>query len=196
MKIKKGEWFLGIFTAVYIIAFALYYLSIKDYEFMWYIFVMLFFVILIVSTLRKTNFDYITLWGLSLWGLVHMIGGGVPVNGTVVYGLEIIRLFNIGDTYVLKMDQVIHAFGFGVATLVAYQLLHPRVKRMNKGLLYGMCFFMAIGAGALNEVVEFLAAVFIPSTGVGGYYNNSLDLVFNSIGSLIALVFIHFKYKV
>jgi hypothetical protein len=195
MNLRKGEWLLVIFTALYIIGFAWYYLSIQDYEFMWYVFVLVMFALLVASTLRKSNFDYVALWGLSLWGLFHMVGGGVPAGDGVVYGLEIIRLFEVGDTYVLKMDQLIHIFGFGVATLVGYQLLRPRAKKMSRGLLYGLLFFIGMGGGAINELVEFAAVVYFPETGVGGYFNTGLDIVANGVGVLIALVLIHFGYE-
>ncbi len=196
MYLKKGEWFLVIFNLAYILAFAFYYLNIKNYEFLWYVFVLLFFAMLIGGTLRKTNFDYITLWGLSIWGLLHMSGGGIIVNGNVLYALEIIKLFDIGDTYVLKFDQFVHAFGFGVTSLVAYHLLKPHLNsKANYKIIYPLIFAIAIGAGALNEIVEFLAVVSFPKTGVGGYYNTALDLVFNGIGSIIAILFVHFHYR-
>ncbi len=162
---------------------------------MWYVFVLVFFGLLIGLTLRKTNFDYVALWGLSLWGLLHMSGGSLVVNGNVLYALEIWHLIDIGDTYVLKFDQFVHMFGFGVTTLVAYQLLKPRIKEMHQGLLYGFLFFLAMGAGALNELVEFLAVVVMSETGVGGYFNTGLDIVANAFGSVIALVFIHLWYE-
>ncbi len=160
-----------------------------------YVGVLVFFSVLILATLKKTNFDYITLWGLSIWGLLHMSGGSLRIGDNVLYALEVFRFLEVGDTYVLKFDQVVHAFGFGVTTLVAYHLLKPRISKMHKGLLYGLCVFIAMGAGALNEIVEFLAVVILPKTGVGGFYNTGLDLVFNGLGSLIAVIFIHFYYK-
>ena len=196
MKLKNGEIFLLLFTAAYILAFSIYYLSVKNYEFIWYIFVLVFFALVIGGTLRKTNFDYVILWGLSICGLLHMSGGGIVINGNVLYALEIFKFFNVGDTYILKFDQIVHAFGFGVTTLVFWHLLKGNLnKNYSRGLMYIIVFAAATGAGALNEIVEFLAAVFIPSTGVGGYYNNSLDLVFNAIGSLIALTYIHISKR-
>jgi hypothetical protein len=41
------------------------------------------------------------------------------------------------------------------------------------------------GAGALNEVIEFLTKITVPHTDVGGYYNTALDLFFNMMGSLM-----------
>jgi hypothetical protein len=40
---NKGQWFILIFTIAYILAFLFYYLNIKNYEFLWYIGVILFF---------------------------------------------------------------------------------------------------------------------------------------------------------
>ena len=196
MTLKKGEWILMIFTIAYILTYSIYYLSMGNYEFVFYIFVLVFFAILIMATLKKSKLDYIALWGLSLWGLLHMSGGGLIVAGDVLYRLEIIHLFDIGDTYVLKFDQFVHAFGFAVTTLVAYQLLRFQLKdKANYKLIYPLLFFIATGAGALNEIVEFLAVVILPQTGVGGYYNTLLDLVSNSAGSILALFFIHFYYR-
>jgi len=58
MKLRKGEWFIAIFTFVYLIAFFIYYFGIRHYEFMWYIFVVGVAMALIILTLRRTNFDY------------------------------------------------------------------------------------------------------------------------------------------
>ncbi|MEM3112946.1 MAG: DUF2238 domain-containing protein [Candidatus Pacearchaeota archaeon] len=196
MKLKKSEWFLIFFNLAYIITFALYYLSIKNYEFMWYVLVLVFFFLLIGLTLRKTNFPLGVLWGLSLWGLFHMAGGGLIVGDGVLYKLEIIRLLDIGDTYVLKFDQFVHAFGFGVTTLVAWHLIKPYLNnKTNYKILYVLLFAISMGAGALNEIVEFIAVVVAPETGVGGYFNTALDLVFNGIGSIIALFIVHFRYR-
>ncbi|SRR3989344_2717828 len=195
MKLKRGEWFFVLFNLAYIIPFTIYYLSIKNYEFLWYVVVLVGFALLIGLTLRKTNFDYLALGGLSLWGLLHMTGGGLIVGENVLYAFEVWKIANVGDTYFIKFDQFVHAFGFGVSTIVAYQLLKPRIKKMNLSLLYGLCVFIAMGAGALNEVVEFIAVVVAPATGVGGYFNTGLDLVSNMIGSFIALIIVHLKYE-
>jgi len=47
----------------------------------------------------------------------------------------------------------------------------------------------------LNEIVEFFATVILPETGVGGYINTSLDLVFNLLGALIAMGFIYWHER-
>lgn len=196
MRLKKEEWAIFFVNLIYIAAFALYYLSIKNYEFLWYIGVMGFFICLILFTLNYTKFDYWILIGLSFWGFLHMAGGGIVVNGDVLYAFEIFKIFEIGDTYVLKFDQFVHAFGFCITTLVAWHLLKDSLKEsFSYPIVYGIIWFVAMGAGALNEVVEFIAVVLFPETGVGGYYNTALDLVFNGIGGFIGIFIIHFRRK-
>jgi len=195
-KLKKGQWFLLFFNALYVIGFSIYYISIKDYEFLWYVVVLVFFFLLIGLTLHKSKFDYLTLWGLSIWGLLHMAGGGLIVNGNVLYALKIIHLFNIGDTYVLKFDQFVHAFGFGVTVLVVWHLLKPYLNnKTNYKIIYPLLVAISMGAGALNEIVEFMAVVAFPQTGVGGYYNTALDLVSNMFGAIIGVCIVHFRRK-
>ena len=137
MEFKKNFWPVIIFTLLYVLVYAFYYLSIKNYEFLWYIFILLFFFGLVLLTIKKTKFDSVILWGLSIWGLLHMSGGGLIINGDVLYNLEIIKLFNIGDTFVFKFDQFVHAFGFGVSTLVAYHILKPYLNKKTNMILFG-----------------------------------------------------------
>lgn len=192
---KKGELYLLVFNLLYVIGFAAYYISIKNFEFLWYVLVLVFFLVLIVSTLHKTKFDYIILWGLSIWGLLHMAGGGVPVGDSVLYGYELLPLLdNGGDFFILKFDQLVHVFGFGVATLVVYHMLKPYLKENTRwGVIYFILIVAGSGLGALNEIVEFAAFITLSETGVGGYANNALDLVFNTVGAILAVIFIHVR---
>ncbi|MDP6527374.1 MAG: DUF2238 domain-containing protein [Candidatus Pacebacteria bacterium] len=192
---KKGEWFLALFNLLYILGFGGYYISIKNFEFLWYVAVLVFFFLLVVLTLKKSKFDYTILWGLSLWGFLHMAGGGVPVGDGVLYGYQLLSLVdNGGDFFILKFDQLVHAFGFGVATLFIYHLLKPYLnEKTNWGAVYAILIAAGSGLGALNEIVEFVAVVSFPETGVGGYANTALDLVFNIIGATLAVIFIHVR---
>ena len=51
----------------------------------------------------------------------------------------------------------------------------------------------ALGFGALNEVIEFIATLLVPETNVGGYRNTGWDLIANLCGATIAaaLIWIH-----
>jgi len=194
MELKRGHWFVIFFTLAYVLAYSIYYIIIKNFEFLWYILVLVFFFALILFTIKKTKFDYLILWGLSIWGLLHMSGGGLVINGDVLYNLQIIHLFNIGDTYVLKFDQFVHAFGFFVTALVAFHLLKGQIKgKPNWTLVYIASALISVGLGGINEVVEFVATVSIENVNVGGYYNTALDLIANTIGAFLAIFFMRVR---
>lgn len=177
--------FLIGFNLVYLFGFAGYYVYIKNFEFLWYVAVLLFFFILIATTLHKTKFNLITLSGLSLWGLLHMAGGGIKIAGDVLYGHTLIPLLGEGELTILKYDQLVHFFGFGVATLVIYQLLKPQLRTdANWQMIAFILIISGAGLGVLNEIVEFVAVLVFTDTNVGGYYNTSLDLIFNTLGAL------------
>jgi len=188
MKLERGHWFILLFTLAYVLAYAFYYISIRNFEFLWYILVLVFFFTLIFFTIEKTKFDYLILWGLSIWGLLHMSGGGLIVNGDVLYNLQIIHFFNIGDTYVLKFDQFVHIFGFFVTALVAFHLLKKQIKgNPNWTLIYVASALISMGLGVVNEIVEFIATISIEQVNVGGYYNTALDLISNAVGAFLAI---------
>lgn len=194
MKLKKGHWFIVLFTIAYVLAYSIYYLSIRNYEFLWYILVLAFFFGLIFFTLERSKLDYFLLWGLSIWGLLHMSGGGVIVGGDVLYNLKLFHLFDIGDTYVLKFDQVVHVFGFFVTALVAFHVLKEQVKgKPNWILIYIASALISIGLGTVNEIIEFIATIGITEVNVGGYYNTLLDLISNAIGAFLAIFFMRIR---
>ena len=196
--IFRKYWFLILFNIIYVTVFAVYYLSIKNYEFLWYVAILLFFLTLILATLKRSRFDRVILWGLSLWGLMHMAGGGVRMGGKVLYAWPIVHLFGGGESLVFKFDQFVHFFGFGVATLVFYHLFRAYLsegRAVNWTVLYPLIVLGGMGLGALNEIIEFIAVVIFGQTGVGGYWNTALDLVFNMLGAIGAVIFIHFYYR-
>ena len=188
MTLIKQHLLLVLFNALYVLAFGAYYLSIGNYEFLWYIAVLVFFLLLIGATLHTTQFSKPILWMLSFWGLAHMAGGGVEVNGAALYALELFHIIGSGDAFILKFDQVVHFYGFFVSTFVIFHLL-SRFVGVEKGFktLLLVSALSSIGLGAINEIVEFIAVLAIPETGVGGYLNTSIDLVFNTLGAVTAI---------
>jgi hypothetical protein len=193
---KKSFWVLITFNLIYILWATIYYVSIRNYEFLWYISVLAFFFVLILTTLKKSHFDLPILWGLSIWGALHMAGGSINIGGEVLYNFVFVNLFSFGDNIIFKFDQLVHLWGFGVTALVAFHLLEPYLnKKTNYKVIYGIVIAAAMGAGALNEVIEFIAVLVSPNTNVGGYYNTATDLIFNMIGAILATVIIHFRRK-
>ena len=165
-------------------------------EFLFYIAVMLVLMAMLWVVHRRIGLTAGALWGLSLWGLAHMAGGllTVPTSWPTAEGSDVLyALWLVPER--LKYDQVVHAYGFGVTTWVCWQgmraafridgdRLSPTLGRMVLSASAGL------GFGALNEVVEFMATLLLPSTGVGGYVNTGWDLVANLVGATVAVALI------
>jgi len=124
-----------------------------------------------------------------------MLGGVVMTNGKVIYTFMIYPI--VGEPYnILKYDQIIHAFGFFVGTLVMYYVLKKYLTRPFGWLAVGIVVAMAgLGLGALNEIVEFMMTVLLPNTNVGGYENTALDLISNFIGAILAVFYLKRREK-
>lgn len=197
--IRKGEVALIVFNALYVLGFTIFYVLKKNYEFLAYIGVLVLIGIVIMTTLRKSKLNYLALWMLSIWGLLHMLGGGLIINGHTLYATHIVDIVQgEGQFYILKMDQVIHFYGFLTTAIVIIQLLKLGFRDIKKNpkLAVFLAWIGSMGLGALNEVIEFVAFISIAHTGVGDLYNTGLDLIFNMAGAFVgALIGLHLERK-
>lgn len=192
-----------LFTSAYLIPAIGAAVWTHNGEFVFYSAVMVIQAVLVIVTHRRCSFTQPVLWGLSVWGLAHMVGGLVPVpeswpvNGPirVVYSWWIIPNR-------LKYDQVVHAFGFGVMTFVCWEGLTAVVRSLRPaepwrptfGVLL-LCIAASTGFGALNEVIEFVATLLVPETNVGGYVNTGWDLVSNLVGAAAAAIWLRLAWS-
>lgn len=192
--LKKGQLPIFFANSMIVLIFVGIFLAKQNYEFLIYVGILVFFMVLVLATNKKVNYSNGLLWGLSIWAIAHMAGGGVYINGVKLYATMLIPI--IGEPYnVLKYDQLVHAYGFGVTTFLMWHLLKPLLiqkKKLHWTRLSIILVMAATGAGALNEVIEFTATIFDPGNGVGGYINNAIDLVSNLIGASIAMAMIYF----
>ena len=194
MFLKKGQLPILIVNLILILVFGSIAISRKNYEFVAYIGVIIFFFILILATNKKHDLSNGILWGLTTWALMHMVGGLIIVKEQVVYKLTLINLIETSNFVILRYDQFVHLIGFGVATLIAYSLLKPYLnKKVNMKVLSVLIVLLGMGVGALNEIIEFFAVLALPETGVGGYYNTMFDMVFNTLGAILAVIWINIK---
>jgi uncharacterized membrane protein YjdF len=195
MLLTRREVPILIANLIYVPIFTIIAWRGANYEFLLYVCVILFVGAWILLKQRQIRFDPAILWGLTVWGLLHMAGGNLHVGGGVLYGLVLYPL--IPHLEILRYDQLVHMFGFGVATLIAHHLLRPYLREGidRWGTLSFLIVLMGAGFGALNEIVEFIAVVVMPETGVGGYENTLLDLVFNLIGGILAVGFLALQRK-
>jgi len=175
--------FMFLYTAI----FSVYAFLNSNFEFVYYTIIM---IVLVLYVYKKQH----SLWlsngiviGLALVGLLHLIGGGFQINGTRIYD---VYLFGS----LIRYDNFVHGVGSFVATFIGYNLIHPYAKKNILGKMPGFAFVLlliALGIGAINEIVEFGAVLlFDAGARVGDFYNTGWDLVFNTIGSLVAISFI------
>jgi len=188
------NWILIIFNLAYIIPFSLYYIYIKNFEFLWYVLILVILFVILIFSQKKLEFSQWVLWGFSIWGLLHMMGGGLRIDGDVLYALELIPIWVTENFYVLKYDQFVHGYIYFIIVFALWHLAKRYIKKDSpKALMITGVALASMGIGALNEFAEFLPVLFLEYTGVGGYYNTAWDIVFNSLGAFIASLIIYFK---
>lgn len=124
----------------------------------------------------------VVLWGLAAWGFAHMAGGLIEIDERVIYEMSL-------DGGQMRLDKVVHFFGFGFAALAGYELVRASVgPRARAGSLAIVAFFIGLGVGAVNETVEFLITLLPQESNVGGFSNTGWDLVANTAGAAVAAI--------
>ncbi|MEK6875676.1 MAG: DUF2238 domain-containing protein [Nanoarchaeota archaeon] len=195
MFLKRGQLQILIANILLILIFLPLAIKKENYEFVMYIGVIIIFFALIVATNKRNNLGNFVLWGLTGWALIHMCGGFVYINGARLYEIMVLNIIKTESIYLFRYDQLVHMYGFGVATLIGYDVLKPYLNfnKINWKVLSALLVLIGMGLGALNEVIEFLAVVTVPQTGVGGFYNTAWDLTFNMVGAIIAVIIVNLR---
>src|SRR3989344_4251795 len=153
--------------------------------------------ITIVSFLHlKYKFSTLSLIGFSVWGIGHMLGGSTLLTKERLYVYVIYPLFTSGDTIIFKYDQLMHFYFYLVATIMIYEIFKNYVKKESNWFVLSIfLIFASIGVGAFNEIIEFMPVLFLGNTGVGGYYNTLWDIIFNTFGAIVAVIYLSFIRK-
>lgn len=190
-----------VVTFLYLIAAVVMALTRKNWEFL-QVYIPFFIVAAMIVAFmhRRVNFSLTILWSLSLWGVMHLAGGLVRLPDGWDYDgpHQVLYSWWIAGRW-LKYDLVVHAFGFGACTWLAWEALRASVQqRLGRKLfpsvgMIALCVFTGMGLGALNEIVEFIAVLSLPETNVGGYLNTGWDLVANLTGCCFAGLLILFR---
>lgn len=185
-KLSRHERRVVLFTSAYLFAGVIYCLVSGNSEFLFYIFfVMIPAIVIIAALLPFLSIPSWAVWGISIFGLMHILGG-ISIGPGTLYDFVLFPLLNNGPDGLtfIRYDQIVHTFGSALAALYAYYCF-ARFP-IPRFWLFIIAALAAMGLGSLNEVVEFAAKNLFPHTDVGGYYNNTLDLVFNMIGATVA----------
>ncbi len=187
--LTKHHWYIIAFSALYLLAGGIYFLRDFNNEFVIYVAVIVAIFIGVFTTLRQTQFPIWMLWLLSVWGLMHVAGGAVQIGDGVLFAYKICPFLDLGgDFYILKYDQFVHAYLYGLVALMAHHTLRVPLNVTGHTFLVGLAAaMMSLGISGLNEIMEFLIAVTLEENGVGGYENAMLDLIFNFSGAVLAL---------
>jgi hypothetical protein len=135
---------------------------------------------------NRFRFSGVVLLGLTLWGLGHLAGGIVELDGgdRIFYNVVFGRWFHV--------DNIVHFIGFGTAGLAFWEALRAGwLADVEVGPVATVAFIAVLGCGvgAVNEVVEFAFTLLVADSQVGGYQNTGRDLVANLLGGLTAGVY-------
>lgn len=128
---------------------------------------------------RTARFADSTLMALALAGIGNLAGGVLLVGDGPLYSAAV-----LGD---IRYDKVFHALATGVAGWACYEAVR-RWGVARRGAAIFVAVMMAGGAGAFVEIIEYVGSVIFENTSVGDYGNNMLDLVANTAGSVVGVV--------
>jgi len=176
------------FAAAYLIGWTVYGFAIGADATIAYLVTVIVVIALVMLLDQRVGFSSWILWALAVWGFAHMAGGLVPFGDGVLYNA------GLGGS-VIHYDRVVHALGFGVATVACWETLvalNPTVV-MTPGTA-ALAALMGMGVGAANEVVEFAASHLFASN-VGGYENTGWDLVANLLGCTVAATALYVRRR-
>ena len=134
----------------------------------------------------RFRFSRVVLVGLTLWGLGHLAGGIIELDGgdRIFYNVVFARWFHF--------DNIVHFIGFGTAGLACWEALRAGwLGDVEVGPVATVVFvaLLGCGVGAVNEVLEFAFTLVVKDSQVGGYQNTGRDLVANLLGGLTAGIY-------
>lgn len=134
--------------------------------------------------LRRAALPALLAAGLAVAAIVTLAGGLVNVGQNVLYNSSVGPYSPALGTHFLQYDHLAHAYvSFVVAFACWTMLAAPHAGAGHRGDLVLLAVGTALGLGALNEMVEFLATLAHHGAHAGGYWNTGWDLVCNFIGA-------------
>lgn len=185
--LKHKNYLVLIFTGIYLVGFTMIALSERNYEFLYYTILMVGLIYLVIIINKRLHLALFILINQSLLGFLHLLGGSSHIKG--------IRLYDYLFFNQIRYDNFIHTYGTFITTITLYSLISNFIDEKTKKnfpLLALGLVLMSLGVGVLVELVEFFAVVVLSaSEQVGDYFNNVLDLLFNTYGSILACVIIY-----
>jgi putative membrane protein len=134
--------------------------------------------------LRRAVLPGLLAAGLVIAAMATLAGGLINVGQDILYNASIGPYSKTLGTHFLQYDHFAHAYvSFVVAFACWVMLAAPHAGAEHRRELVLLAVGGALGLGALNEVVEFLATLAHHGAHAGGYWNTGWDLVCNFIGA-------------
>jgi len=134
--------------------------------------------------LRRAAVPGLLAAGLAIAAIATLAGGLINVGHNVLYNASVGPYNRTLGTHFLQYDHFAHAYVSFVVVFACWVMLAaPHAGWDHRRDLVLLTVGAALGLGALNEMVEFLATLAHHGGHVGGYWNTGWDLVCNFIGA-------------
>lgn len=159
-----------------VVGFLIYGVAVDSFSVTYYALITVILAGVVALLHRSVGFTAAVLWGLTCVAIGNIAGGVLLVNGSPLYELPV-----LGS---IRYDKVFHAIATGVVAWAFLEALGNWGLRRTPILGFSAAM-MAIGAGALVEVVEYFGSLLIENDSVGGYTNNMQDLIVNTVGAAV-----------
>lgn len=179
-------------VAVALVGFCIYGFATGSPSTVGYLFSVLVIGVAIVRLRRAALPDLLAV-ALAIAAILHLAGGLINVGQNVLYNASIGPYITALGTYLLQYDHAVHAcvsfvtaFACWVMLAAPHAATNPHAAMNRRYKLVILAVGTALGLGALNEVVEFLATLAHHGAHAGGYWNTGWDLVCNLIGAAAA----------
>jgi putative membrane protein len=125
--------------------------------------------------------------GLAVAAIVTLAGGLIRVGHDVLYNANTGPYSPALGTHYLQYDHFAHAYvSFVIVFACWFMLAAPHADGGRRGELVLLAVGAALGLGALNEMVEFIATLAHHGAHAGGYWNTGWDLIANFTGATAA----------
>jgi uncharacterized membrane protein YjdF len=190
MKDKKKRAIIFILTITYMIGFIFLGIINQNKEFLFYTLIILTLISILILNDKKLRLPSNLLAGLSFFGFIHVLGGIVYIQEVRLYDLWLLNGF-------IRYDNLVHFVGSFFSAYGIHYLISPYLTKEAKEnkFIEGMIIVLAtLGIGAIHEIIELITVIYLQKgPEIGGYFNNALDLVYNMIGSIIAVLWFNRK---
>jgi uncharacterized membrane protein YjdF len=137
-----------------------------------------------IAWLRRTALPGLLAMGLAAAAILDLAGGLINVGQNVLYNASAGPYSKTLGTHFLQYDHFTHAYvSFVVAFACWVMLAQPHAADGHRREMVILAVGTALGFGALNEMIEFIATLAHSGAHAGGYWNTGWDLICNFIGA-------------